>query len=121
MYTSSSNDTFPQICKERFELKNVEEMKMYLDCLDESLRKRFDVSFSKRHRRTSQQARDYRVGEGLHFPFPEDVPKFVATRDALWKSNFRETPTKMMEESLAAEASLREGEKEEKKTSSQST
>ena len=102
MYTSSSTDTFPQICKERFELKNVEEMKMYLDCLDESLRKRFNVNFSKRHRRTSQQARDYRVGEGLHFPFPEDVPKFVATRDALWKSNFRETPTKMMEESLAA-------------------
>ena len=93
-------DTFPQICKERFELKNIEEMKMYLGCLDESLRKRFPVTFSKRIRRKAQHAADYRVGEGLHFPFPEDVPEFMAERNALWKDNFREVPAEMMEEAL---------------------
>ena len=101
-YTSNAKDTFQQICRQRFNLHNKEEMKMYLKHIDPELAKGFQVSFGKKPRGTKGHSRDNRVGEGLQFPMPEDLPEFLSERNALWERNFREVPTQMMEESLQA-------------------
>jgi hypothetical protein len=101
-HTSNCTDTFQQTCKERFEMHNVEEMKMYLKHLDKSLKRKFVVSFAKRKGKGPMHAKDFRVGEGLCFVFPENIPEYILERNSVWKANFREIPKKMMEESLAA-------------------
>jgi hypothetical protein len=83
-------------------MHNVEEMKMYLKHLDKSLKRKFVVSFAKRKGKGPMHAKDFRVGEGLSFTFPEDIPEYILERNSVWKANFREIPKKMMEESLAA-------------------
>ena len=101
-YISSNKDTFQQICRERFDLRNVEEMKMYHKHLAPELKDKIAVNFSKKRRRSTEHARSNRVGEGHEFPHPEDLPGFIQERDALWKSNFREVTTKEMGESMQA-------------------
>jgi hypothetical protein len=90
-------------------------MKMYLRHIDPELRKRFSVTFGKKPKGSKGHARDCRIGEGLKFPFPEDLQSYVEERDQLWEANFRELPTKELEEAyqaarIIAKKSMRRGE-----------
>ena len=101
-YTSTAGGTFPQICKERFGLQNVVEMRRYLKHLSPDLRKIIQDPFDKKPKGMPRYGKDDRVGEGLKFPHPEDLECYISERDELWKKNHREVPTKMMNESLMA-------------------
>ena len=89
-------------------MQNVEEMKMYLRNLEGDLRAKFREPFTKKVKGTKRKAEDDRVGEGIKFPFPDDVPKFVEERDATWQENFRELPTEMLNDALTAASIIAE-------------
>lgn len=108
IYVSSQKDTFPQICSQRFGMQNVEEMKMYLRNLEGDLRAKFREPFTKKVKGTKRKAEDDRVGEGIKFPFPDDLPNFVKERDATWQENFRELPIEMLNDALAAASIIAE-------------
>ena len=93
-YISNDRDTFSQICRERFNMRDSMQMKMYWKCLDKEIRNNVGYPFAKGKR----NARENRVGEGIHFPSPLSLPAFVQLRQKTWKENFRETPRKMMRE-----------------------
>ena len=93
-HTSNDKDTFTQICRERFEMRDAVIMKIYWKHLEKELKRKIAYPFNKGKRNAKQN----RVGEGLLFPFPKCLPLFVKERDEMWKSNFKETPRKVMRE-----------------------
>ena len=101
-YTSSAGDTFPQICRERFGLMNVVEMKRYLKFLPPELQKYIKNPFGKKPKGMPRHAGDDRVGEGHQFPDPEDLEEYISERNKTWKKNYKEVPTKMINDSLMA-------------------
>jgi hypothetical protein len=105
------------MCRERFELQDVIDMKRHLRHLDPRLRDKFKTSFDKKRKGMIRHANEDRVGEGLHFPFPEDIQSYIDERNAAWKENFREVPTEMLNESLMA-ANVVAGKSEARETKS---
>ena len=81
---------------------------MYLRNLEGDLRAKFREPFTKKVKGTKRKAEDDRVGEGMEFPFPDDIPGFVAERDATWDENFRELPAGMLNDALAAASIIAE-------------
>ena len=81
---------------------------MYLRNLEGDLRAKFREPFTKKVKGTRRKAEDDRVGEGMEFPFPDDMPGFVAERDATWDENFRELPAGVLNDALAAASIIAE-------------